>query len=342
MTKNIEGDPPKSKANGSSKDEKKPAASAKPDDAQEDAAEEAHEHTGTNGAAQDADGETIIEDINGSIESADKNLWFEVESGLHASARTKAYLLYDHCTSIGANVPESTHNLYIVGEHYVRPRPSKIEKPELINGIPLFFAALSKAEKSEYCYRQVIEQLSKEAWPVTVNSLLATRRKVPSEADSSAAGKFVERVTWLVAVSLVVIAALYVFYLYGDRILPEWAKIENGQKVVQTVSWVAFGCVGALVHLLNHALTTTRLKTFERSEERKMYPRLLLGGMFGFLVPWLIDGAFTSGALTDPNEQNLVVGTIAAFFGGYSVRFSTGLVERILSAIMPETQRSKY
>lgn len=277
----------------------------------------------------------------GSNGSPEHGLWNEVESGYHASARTKAYLLYDHCTSIGANVQESTHNLFIVGEHFSRPKPTEIKQPELINGIPIFFSALSKAEKSEYCYRQVIEQLSKEAWPVTVNSLLATRRKIPSKADSSAAGKFVERVTWLVAVSLVIIGVLYVLYLYGDKIVPEWAQIENAQQVVQNASWVAFGCVGALVHLLNHALTTTRLKTFDRSEERKMYPRLLLGGMFGFLVPWLIDGAFTNGALTDADGQNLVVGTIAAFFGGYSVRFSTGLVERILSAVMPETQRPR-
>ena len=95
--------------------------------------------------------------------------------------------------------------------------------------------------------------------------------------------------------------------------------------------WVAFGCLGALVHLLNHALTTTRLKTFELSEERKVWPRLLLGGMFGFVVPWLLGEA---GLPMDTTK--ISGGVIAAFFGGYSVRFATGLLDRLLQAVFPD------
>lgn len=101
---------------------------------------------------------------------------------------------------------------------------------------------------------------------------------------------------------------------------------------MQWVTWVVFGCIGALVHLLNNALTTTRLQTFEISEERKVWPRILLGGMFGFVLPWIL----TEAGPLDVAEVS-AVGSIAAFFGGYSVRFSIGLLERILAALFPET-----
>ena len=83
-------------------------------------------------------------------------------------------------------------------------------------------------------------------------------------------------------------------------------------------------------HLLNHALTTTRLQIFEVSEARKIGPRILLGGMFGFVVPWILT---TTGLSTD---TAFPVAPVAAFFGGYSVRFSIGLLERLLAALFPE------
>jgi len=254
----------------------------------------------------------------------------------HPNARVKAHLLYDHCVTIGANVPESIHNLYIIGEHYSRAKPGPITNPEIINGIPSFFSALTDAEKAEYCYRQVIEQLSKEAWPVTVNSLIATRRRDPLDPRSSSAGEFVGRVTQLVGWSLVAIFALFFLSLYRESILPQSVLAPINDTHLNQISWIAFGCVGALVHLLNHALTATRMKTFDRSEERKMGPRLLLGGMFGFIIPWILQEAASADLTTTP-----ALGSIVAFFGGYSVRFATGLLERILAALMPESGPSK-
>ena len=55
--------------------------------------------------------------------------------------------------------------------------------------------------------------------------------------------------------------------------------------------------------------------------------------MFGFVVPWLLAEAGM------PTGKTAVsVGSIAAFFGGYSVRFATGRLERLLSALFPETK----
>lgn len=102
---------------------------------------------------------------------------------------------------------------------------------------------------------------------------------------------------------------------------------------IKWITWIAFGGIGALVHLLNHVLTTTRLQIFEVSEERKIWPRLLLGGMFGFILPWLLAEA---GPLK--NSAIPAIGSVAAFFGGYSVRFSIGLLERLLAALFPETK----
>lgn len=130
---------------------------------------------------------------------------------------------------------------------------------------------------------------------------------------------------------------------------------REGFGTMNEVRWVLFGCLGALVHLLNHALTTTRLQTFELSETRKIWPRLLLGGMFGFILPWLLSEAnligIDLGATPGPADPDatpepggpvatptLSPGLIAAFFGGYSVRFATGLIERVLSAVFPETK----
>ena len=58
-----------------------------------------------------------------------------------------------------------------------------------------------------------------------------------------------------------------------------------------------------------------------------------LDGMFGFVVPWILTLAgLQSGTAGIP------VGSVAAFFGGYSVRFSTGPLERLMKALFPETK----
>jgi hypothetical protein len=237
------------------------------------------------------------------------------------SPQLKAQLLYEYCLASDKKVSESVHCLFIIAEHYSTENPSELEKPEVINGIPPFFASLSKKEKAIFCYNQVIEALSLEARPVTVESLLATKRLDPNDPWSSFAGNFVRRVTIYVSLSLVVMFGLWYSNVFSTT---SGIGIES--------QWVAFGCLGALVHLLNHALTTTRLQTFELSETRKIWPRLMLGGMFGFVVPWIL-------TLVGPlNETNVPAGAVAAFFGGYSVRFSTGLLERLLSALFPETK----
>ena len=59
----------------------------------------------------------------------------------------------------------------------------------------------------------------------------------------------------------------------------------------------------------------------------------MLGGMFGFIVPWLVT---LTGIQAD--AETIPVGAVAAFFGGYSVRFSTGLLERLLNALFPDTK----
>ncbi len=58
-----------------------------------------------------------------------------------------------------------------------------------------------------------------------------------------------------------------------------------------------------------------------------------LGGMFGFVVPWILPLAGLQTGTT-----GIPVGSVAAFFGGYSVRFSTGLIERPMKALFPETK----
>lgn len=256
--------------------------------------------------------------------------------------RVKAELLYEYCVTSEKKVSESVHSLFIIAEHYAKVaklqeegKPvhlEEIEQPEQINGIPRFFNALTAAEKSEFCYNQVTEQLSREALPVTVESLRATKRLNPDDPASSFAGRFVRRVTQYVSYFLAVLFALYVAFIVLKTLAPESPLLSSDSSHIQGLTWVAFGCIGALVHLLNHALTTTRLQTFEVSEERKIGPRLLLGGMFGFVLPWILS---ETGPL-DPDKPAL--GTIAAFFGGYSVRFSIGLLERVLSAVFPETK----
>ena len=242
----------------------------------------------------------------------------------------RARLLYEYCVDSDKRVTESVHSLFIIAEHYAAPDPKELKQPEVINGIPPFFASLTSREKSDYCYNLVTETLSAEAMPVTVASLRATRRTDPEDHTSSHAGRFVKRVSIYVVASLAFMLALFIIdhWWWNLRTAPPANLVE----VISGAQWVAFGCIGALVHLLNHALTTTRLKTFEMSEERKIVPRLLLGGMFGFVVPWLFKASGIIEGASLPGE------TVAAFFGGYSVRFSTGLLERLLAAVFPETK----
>ncbi|MEL6678539.1 MAG: hypothetical protein AAFQ51_07525 [Pseudomonadota bacterium] len=251
----------------------------------------------------------------------------------HPDAQTKARLLYEYCIASDRKVSETVHTLFIIAEHYASDDPQEFESPEEINGIPRFFTALSFKERSEFCYNQVTEALSIEALPVTVNSLMATRRLDPNDPSSSVAGRFVQRVTRYVSVSLLVLLAFYLVVSNWTFFAGPSASESQADQTLEWASWIAFGCVGALIHLLNHALTTTRLQTFDVSEERKVWPRILLGGMFGFVVPWMLDAGNMLGRETAP-----AVGPLVAFFGGYSVRFSIGLLERLLAAILPETK----
>ncbi|WP_187431862.1 hypothetical protein [Roseobacter fucihabitans] len=245
----------------------------------------------------------------------------------------KARLLHGYCISSGKKVTESVNSLFAIAEHYSGQNPGELDSPEVINGIPIFFKSLSSKDKSEFCYNQVTKELSVEALPVTINSLLATRRTNPNDPTSSVAGRFVRRVTQYVCFTLLFLFALYIAFVsqnflgFGDQ------AINHETPIVQWTIWVGFGCVGALVHLLNNALTTTRLQTFDASEERKVGPRLLLGGLFGFVLPWLLSATSTLDL-----ETGSAIGSVAAFFAGYSVRFSIGLLERLLEALLPETK----
>lgn len=242
----------------------------------------------------------------------------------------RAQLLYEYCVASEKKASETVHSLFIIAEHYSAEKPDELENPEVINGIPPFFTALTAKEKAEYCYNQVTEALSLEAMPVTVESLRATKRRDPNDPWSSYAGRFVRRVTRYVILSLLVMLGLYfLIYKHLNLFATDTGGISTEGLAIQ---WIAFGCIGALVHLLNHALTTTRLQTFEVSEARKIGPRLLLGGMFGFVVPWMLALAGL------PTDTAIPAGSVAAFFGGYSVRFSIGLLERLLAALLPETK----
>ena len=254
-------------------------------------------------------------------------------------AKAKAQLLYNYCIASDRRVSESVHSLYAIAEHYGSENPAELERPETINGIPPFFKSMSNREKSTYCYNLVTESLSSEAKPVTIESLLATRRLIPSDPTSSFAGRFVRRVTQYVIGTLLVIGAAYgLLWIWASFLSGPWLPAEGifmgDVAFMKYPTWVAFGCIGALVHLLNTALTTTRLQTFEISEERKVGPRLLLGGMLGFILPWLVDQGLSL-------SEGFAVGTVAAFFAGYSVRFVISLLERVLSALMPETEVKK-
>lgn len=235
------------------------------------------------------------------------------------SPRDRAELLYEYCISSDRKVSESVHHLFIIAEHYSSENPTELDNPAVINGIPAFFGSLTSAEKASYCYNQVSEILSLEAMPVTAESLSATRRKVPNDPWSSYAGRFVRRVTIYASVGIIILITLWQAGLFDD---------------IRELRWAAFGCLGALLHLLNHALTTTRQQTFELSESRKIWPRLLLGGILGFVVPWLVQ---------EMQQQNFnevkATYSVLAFFAGYSVRFATNLLERLLQAVMPETKQ---
>lgn len=239
-----------------------------------------------------------------------------------STSMERARLLYEYCISSEKNVSESVHNLFIIAEHYSLENPTELDNPTIINGIPAFFDNLTSEEKANYCYNQVCEALSLQAMPVTPESLLATRRTVPSDPWSSYAGRFVRRVTIYSGIGVIILIALWQL----------GAEFEALKK--QEIRWAAFGCLGALLHLLNHALTTTRLKTFELSEARKIWPRLVLGGMLGFVAPWLVKELHGAGA-----SDVLPLYTVLAFFAGYSVRFATALLERLLEAVMPETKQ---
>ena len=243
----------------------------------------------------------------------------EPQPATQPTPREKAKLLYEYCLGSNKNVSETIHNLWIVAEHYSEADPQGLENPTTINGVPTFFENLTSAEKARYCYDKITATLALEAAPVTVESLRATKRTDPNDPWSSYAGRFVRRVTTYVSFSLAVMVALWW--------VGAFEKVE--------LQWIAFGCLGALVHLLNNALTTTRLQTFETSEARKIWPRLLLGGMFGFVLPWLLHSA---GMISVGAGGSVAAGPIAAFFGGYSVRFAIGLLERVLSAVFPETK----
>lgn len=103
----------------------------------------------------------------------------------------KARLLYEYCVTSEKKVTETIHNLLIIADHYSGEKAHELDNPVEINGIPSFFKNLTSAEKSTYCYNQVIEGLSLEALPVTVESLLATKRWDPKNPWSSYAGRFV-------------------------------------------------------------------------------------------------------------------------------------------------------
>jgi hypothetical protein len=234
------------------------------------------------------------------------------------NAQQKARLLYEYGIASKRKVSETVHNLFIIAEHYAEESPIDLTNPTVINGIPSFFENLTAEQKADYCYNQVTEGLSLEVLPVTVESLRATKRAEPNNPWSSYAGRFVRRVTIYVSISVSVLVVLWHLQLLNE---------------VEEIRWVAFGCLGSLLHLLNHALTTTRQQTFELSESRKIWPRLLLGGMLGFVLPWILREANVE-AFTNGNA----VGSIAAFFAGYSVRFATGLLERVLKAVFPDTK----
>jgi len=245
------------------------------------------------------------------------------------TAKYRAELLYEYCTTSEKRVSESVHNLFIIAEHYSSEDSSPLNDEDKINMLPPFFGELSAKEKAEYCYNLVTELLSAEATPVTVESLRATKRLDPSDPWSSYAGFFVRRVTGWVLLSLIVMLVMYFLF---DKHWQLFAAADGGLTPEGiAIQWVGFGCIGALVHLLNNALTTTRLQTFKVSETRKIAPRLMLGGMFGYLVPWLI-------SIAGAGTKHVAVGTVAAFFAGYSVRFSIGLLDRLMAAVLPETK----
>ena len=307
-----QSDPPATGSTDAPESEDKAATASEPTDATE---AEDEDSAAAEGEACESETTTPEDKLRGTL--IGEFLGISHEKSGPITAQEKAKLLYEHCLTSKKKVTELVHNLYIIAEHYSESsRPVDIENPTVINGIPPFFETLSPRQKANYCYDQVTEALSLEAFPVTVESLKATRRKDPNDAWSSHAGRFVRRVALYVTLSLFAMAGLW--------------KVGAFDSV--HAQWVAFGCLGALVHLLNHALTTTRMQTFEISEERKIWPRLLLGGLFGFIVPWLLAQA---GLPT--GVENISGGSIAAFFGGYSVRFATGLLERLLAALVPES-----
>lgn len=247
--------------------------------------------------------------------------------------QASAKLLYEYCIGSGKKVSESVHSLYIIADHYAKDLPDEpnlIEDFQAVDRIPAFFKALTSREKADFCYNRVVSVLSSEAYPVTVESLRATKRRHEDDPWSSYAGAFVQRVT-RTAFGVLFGVALAYFLAYLAHV--NWLWFSDGKLllIAEYFHWFVLGFIGALLHLLNHALTTTREQTFEISEERKIKPRILLGGMLGVTLPWVFR---ETELVTDPS---LAVSSVVALLSGYSVRFSVAFIERLLAALFPES-----
>ena len=72
---------------------------------------------------------------------------------------------------------------------------------------------------------------------------------------------------------------------------------------------------------------------------RSMANRLSAGAA-GSLLPWLVKAVGDPSNPLEPNDPTVPeeVWSIAAFFGGYSVRFATGLIERLMAAVFPDNK----
>lgn len=301
------------------------------------------------------------------IEDNDRSKFFRT-----LTPEMRARFLYEHCIVAEKKISETVHSLFIIAEHYSKPNAKEIDNLSSVSKIPMYFSSLSPEGKAELCYNLVADELSFEALPVTVESLRATKRADLGDPWSSYAGRFVKLVISYVVRTLVIFFVVYVAVLaLATYILDDFFQKNPELTIVHEryLLWVSFGCLGALLHLLNHALTTTREQTFEASEERKIQPRILLGGMLGFIIPWIciLLGWFTDSSVNVTNATDVAgsiplqdlmsaqtntvseerptswakatsIGAVIAFFGGYSVRFSIGFIERALSAVFPETK----
>jgi len=175
--------------------------------------------------------------------------------------------------------------------------------------------------------------------PVTAVSLAATECSGADDCMKSEAGMHARRMWKLAAFVLLMILLINLFKYTFEFMSVEWATtwpegltfLSFGYWVSITIAPFTYGALGAVTHVLR--LTEKRLKdrTFDPRRITQHRNRLVLGTLSGGIIVMFV----SSGA----GEAGNVKLTAAAlgFLAGYSIDFLFSILDRLLSALMPDS-----